>query len=223
MRVSLILPLLVAVIVRWPALALPVFAGVSVYAGQHTYQQEVTLLGTARYLMAFALGIVLYVHRDRLTRWFGRLQMREGVLISGLVVGLSTLMWWAQLPGVVRSVSPHSWLTDWLHLPLAAWLITLAIAEGRARTWLEKPVPRFLGKISYSLYLIHLPVILVGLHLGVGLLPLPILLGAIVLAVFAAAVLLHRYVEAPAHDLGRYVSSHVSPGLIQAEARTPPS
>ena len=51
---------------------------------------------------------------------------------------------------------------DFFCLVSAVMLIVAALYDQRLRTALEHDVPQFLGQISYSLYLIHLPVLFVS-------------------------------------------------------------
>jgi peptidoglycan/LPS O-acetylase OafA/YrhL len=77
------------------------------------------------------------------------------------------------------------------------------------REFFSTPLARFYGRISYSLYLVHLTVLLVpisALRLGEGQIPLWLALPvfAAVLAVSTAlAALGYRFVEAPAIAAGR--------------------
>ena len=96
----------------------------------------------------------------------------------------------------------------------AALLMALAIGSPRARRVLEVPPLLWLGRVSYSLYLIHVPVLLVTVHGLHGLLPLEaLLLLAIPLALLAAEAM-NRWVEQPSIALARRL-----PGTASRAAR----
>ena len=64
----------------------------------------------------------------------------------------------------------------------------------------------WLGKVSYSLYLVHLPILLTLLHLFSGQVPLPALLAATVVISLIAAGLSYRWIESPAIAFARNVT-----------------
>jgi peptidoglycan/LPS O-acetylase OafA/YrhL len=114
-----------------------------------------------------------------------------------------------------------AFVPDWL--PLAVWFPLFAYLLWSKHAPYTKPifdwitasrVPLFLGRISYSLYLVHRPVQIVLGTVYVSFFPvaqgamLIVQLGAVILAV-AAAYALHLYVEAPGIAIGRRAASFV--------------
>ena len=85
----------------------------------------------------------------------------------------------------------------------AALLIALTLGSPRAQRLLSAPSLEWLGRVSYSLYLTHLLVLLTLLHLLNGQVPLGLILVATVPASLGFAHLFHRRVERPAMELGR--------------------
>ena len=65
-----------------------------------------------------------------------------------------------------------------------------------------KRIPRYLGKISFSLYLVHVPVILALTILTHGALSLPLLILIVVPVSIALAAAFDRVVTAPSASLG---------------------
>jgi peptidoglycan/LPS O-acetylase OafA/YrhL len=87
---------------------------------------------------------------------------------------------------------------------------------GRLGDWLNFPILQYLGRISYSLYLIHYPVACIVTAIGFELTgTAPIAAVVWLIAAFAtsilAADLLHRAVEAPSLELSRRISALWSP------------
>jgi peptidoglycan/LPS O-acetylase OafA/YrhL len=77
---------------------------------------------------------------------------------------------------------------------------------GRLTTWLGGPVMGYMGRTSYSLYLVHLPVLTVVLRAGYKLTgenrwAALLWLALAALCCFAAAHLLYVFVEAPSLKL----------------------
>jgi len=86
-------------------------------------------------------------------------------------------------------------------------LVALCFADEVADRYLSSPVPMWLGRVSYSLYLLHVPILDFVLHNFYGTVPL---IGLIALAVglsLVAAELAYRFVERPAIALGRRLTS----------------
>jgi peptidoglycan/LPS O-acetylase OafA/YrhL len=81
-------------------------------------------------------------------------------------------------------------------------ILSAALAPGIIERVLMKAVPRYLGRISFSLYLVHLPVILTLTIVTRGTLSLPLLIVVVVPVSIALATLFERMVTAPSATLG---------------------
>ena len=83
-------------------------------------------------------------------------------------------------------------------------LIVLAQQPGGFQRLLRRAPLVWLGQVSYSLYLVHAPVLVASMVLLHGELPLwaGLVVGAV--AALAAAAIMHRLVEVPARDLARW-------------------
>jgi peptidoglycan/LPS O-acetylase OafA/YrhL len=111
---------------------------------------------------------------------------------------------------------------------IASSVIYIAALTGGLKAWLSGPVFQYLGRISYSLYLMHMTigiaVIHLVMHFGNG-------STAAVVAAFAAAIgvsilsadLLYRFVESPAMRLSKYFRQDrtPSPSAITRTIRGP--
>lgn len=224
MRISLIFPLLViaTMLLGWRrALGLAlVLAFVGVLArnafGGGDY------LVTLKYLLCFVCGILLARHWATLTARVNGMGGRAMIALVSFTLLAYTWPYWANeawAPGPLARVVHHH-ITDLVSLTLAASLVVLlAQRPGRWRRTLLSRVPQFLGRISYSLYLIHIPILLtVIIVLGRYVNPLVLLPLVWALAV-AAGALMQRFVERPAQDLGRRLArSRNRAGGAPAEA-----
>jgi peptidoglycan/LPS O-acetylase OafA/YrhL len=77
------------------------------------------------------------------------------------------------------------------------------LGSARAQAALSWRPLAALGEISYSLYLVHVPVILAAVYLAPAEIPLPVTLPAVPFVSIALALGLFHAVEKPSMRLGR--------------------
>lgn len=95
-------------------------------------------------------------------------------------------------------------LNDWAMTAGCSIFIMIALTSvlaGRCLRW--RPL-LFMGKISYSFYLLHVVVLLSVLHVGYGRAPLFVLLTIVFLLSLLAASLFYYFLEIPGIRLGKY-------------------
>lgn len=167
------------------------------------------------FLPVFLVGAVIAVRLDALrawaerrrsSRWFG-VGCAVALVVSLLLLGLHWTVWGA-LGGPARAQT----LTKSLEYVGAAGLVVLAIIWRPAIRLLTTRVVRWLGRISFSLYLVHVPIILAIASLfGRSATPVRLVLSAAVALV--AAELFTRFIEAPSHRLSKRAGLVVSTGM----------
>lgn len=196
MRISLVFPLLILPVVGFGAAgavasAAALYAAawaVSHFAGWHGAGGEIA--ATIRYGMFFIFGGLLARYAERLNR------MPPSLLAgASLIAGLGCL-WLSREPAIMA---------------LGSSLIILAgILPGGIRRTLQRRWLRGLGRISYSLYLTHLLVLLSAVHLLGDLLSLTVILPGVVVVSLVFATGFQRLVEGPSDQLGRTLARQLA-------------
>lgn len=87
----------------------------------------------------------------------------------------------------------------------SALVIVLALQPGRLSALLRRRAPAALGRISFSLYLVHVPVLLAAYHLLQGEVPAWATTAIGGVASLGAAVAMYALVEKPSRRLARWV------------------
>lgn len=172
-----------------------------------------------QYLPIFGVGVALEGEWDRVSALLGRMTRRRGWLVWSLLVLLavtSLSMHWLLLAPL-----GHAAAAGLAQAPIvsgAALLVVLAVncpALRRALTW--RPVA-LLGAISFSLYLIHEPIVI--LMANVTNTMIGTVLTAVPLALVTAWLFWHA-AERPAHRLARTVRRHAAHHGIPGPAAHP--
>lgn len=167
-----------------------------------------------QYALDFALGIVAYEKREAMAEWIGR----SSRLRLGALFALSLLAWSTNASIVMSQLPPavgrpaHFVLLSLGSLGLVAlaahWPALVPVLRSR-------PVAR-VGAISYSLYLVHLPVVtFLGPRMGgpVGVWTVVSLYAGVLTVSLLLAEIGYRYIEAPSIRAGRAAASRIRSAL----------
>ncbi|MBV9871490.1 MAG: acyltransferase [Frankiaceae bacterium] len=171
------------------------------------------------YLPVFGIGAAMAGDLDRITRLADWLRDRRAVALMLFVVALALLDTNALrlLHGPVPVVSAPSQVGASLGAGLVVLLVLVAAPVRKA---CDSRVAQWLGKVSFSLYLVHEPIVVsVVLLLGKG---------TSIFVAFAISVplsllagwLFHVVAEGPAHDLSRRVGDAVTRNVSQRRVVT---
>jgi peptidoglycan/LPS O-acetylase OafA/YrhL len=149
---------------------------------------------TAYFIAFFVAGILLAQLRDR------------AALVLPTLPPLAVVGLWAV--AIYGMIIPFKYnVTPDVPVGMAAMLlIVLTLGTPRVQSWLACPALLWLGRVSFSLYLVHI-VVLAALIRWVGGGGRPILLVAVLAGSLAAADLLYRAVERPCLRLGQFVAA----------------
>jgi peptidoglycan/LPS O-acetylase OafA/YrhL len=206
MRISVIFPLLFLATRRWPVKVLVLataahFAISTIWPNNYLFRAATipqSFLMTAYFVMFFAMGIVLAACRHGLQAAVQSLSpARSGSL--GLF-GMACLI----APGI--GIGRHL-PADFVYGVGAMVLIMLAIGQTTWRRVLQSGPLQYLGRISYSLYLSHMVVLVAVAHLFYSTVPNSALVLLIVALSLLAAEASYTFVERPSIWLGRFLTT----------------
>jgi peptidoglycan/LPS O-acetylase OafA/YrhL len=199
LRVSVLFPIIFWATRRAPSLTLLAAIGLHFAAAFAIFSiglRNATAM-TAYFVIFFVLGAALYLNHH---------------YISGML---------RQVPASVLAFAGLGFLT--IHndfaLLLGSAVIVGAAAAGKFDSILRLAPALWLGRVSYSLYLIHFVVLLSLVNSFHGAIPLPfICVGTVAIALVASAGF-YRVVERPAQHLGRIAATLVA-GETDASSAT---
>jgi peptidoglycan/LPS O-acetylase OafA/YrhL len=208
LRISAIFPLIALVAgVRppWLALLASILFSAAVSRLVHVPEAVLANLGeTARWVWLFVLGAILAVHHDAIGTWFARLPL--WVKIAGLVAALILLS--------------HEHIYWEFSNFGAAGLFLIAIHSRRAARILEWRPVAYLGLISYSVYLVHAPLLIVLTRGLWGIVPYWACVAAVPFLTILLAALSYQLIERPAKELGSLLARRLEYPRGQAEVQT---
>lgn len=164
------------------------------------------------YLPVFFLGTLVAINLKALRSWAERVRRRPRARPIGCLVtvasALSIVVSWMLRP-ILQAGTPLSDIVGSLTPVGALGLVACAIAFGPVARGLSARVPQWLGKVSFSLYLTHLPILVALIYLlGDRNWGLVALVG--VPLVLCVAYLFYRFVESPSHRLAKLIGSATS-------------
>jgi peptidoglycan/LPS O-acetylase OafA/YrhL len=166
---------------------------------------------TVHYLALFIMGILLARNLGGISMWYARQSnaRRLALLLFSLVIYsftgiVSQALFGSHLKLVIG-------LSDWGTAAGAAGIIVTCHSSLRARLFLHSKVPLFLGRISYSLYLIHIPILLALVFSlqQIGAAREIVIVPAYFLASLVAAYAFCVLIEEPFLRLGKHVGRAV--------------
>lgn len=206
---SLLLPLFVLAATRlrhWAPLVVGALAAVA-WVGAVTGPVDAPYaLGAAYQLPLFALGCVLAAGRDRIAAVTGRWRTGAWAALLVLAVLLATSYWLLDLGGLRADVPTALVALTRVLQALGAALLVVAALGPLARP-LRHPALHWLGTRSFSLYLVHEPVVVATGYLTGWTSPLVLVVTVPVSLVLAEGFF--RAVERPSHRLARGVGARL--------------
>jgi peptidoglycan/LPS O-acetylase OafA/YrhL len=167
-------------------------------------------LGSSYYIFHFAAGILVAKYYEEIRTRIGKRTLLKILL---LVFGILFYTFRFTLPVYFSRDLPPA--VPWLATGIgSALLLVVVITSQKAGAFLSLPWLKFIGKISYSIYLLHFLVLITLTPRALKLLAAPAEsllvawwfgLAFTVLVTIGFAALTHRYVELPSIALGKSI------------------
>ncbi len=204
MKVVMIFPLLAYLVIKNPTVTLVTscaisyvsalaFISIDEYDNFYTASSHISsILMLIYYLQFFVLGIFLAVKKEVIIKSLG--------LIPGAVHCFVI---------IVLLAIPHAQIKhDFLLLEIGygiftAYVIMLAIKYERFEKLLLTQPIKWLGRVSYSLYLIHVPILWGAFYILNDLVSTPYILGTALIITLILSEIVYRTIEKPAQYFGK--------------------
>jgi peptidoglycan/LPS O-acetylase OafA/YrhL len=205
-RISLVFPVLFWFVIRTKPSTAILAAFVTSFAAQAlmvVWPHE-RVVSSLHYIAFFILGALAAKHLTSISQWFRGLSLKQHrALLIGSVVSLSVFQIIKHVPGRIHQML---FITDWPDAIACAALLLSAMTFEPFKLFLQRPAVAYLGKISYSIYLVHATVLFTCIHLLFGRVPFLLVATIYLMATCVVSVLFHYAVEQPASRLGKRVA-----------------
>ena len=204
MKFYAVFPLLALAISVFQSKGAKAFAAVCILIGFFFLDLKGAKLSILPYLEFFTGGVAAgYLHA-----WMAKLKV-DLKWVFNMVFAVSLCGLFISIPVLFKELFgfSHRYWGDGPALSslMALCVLSCALSTGLPNRLFSNSIARFLGNISFSLYLVHLPCIrFVKAQLSVE--P-PFVLFAALAASIAVACILHLAVERPSRNVGRYLSN----------------
>jgi peptidoglycan/LPS O-acetylase OafA/YrhL len=163
-----------------------------------------TVSAGVSYLGIFIFGILAARARKEMSEWLRQMsRMKLQVFLWSSVF----LFFYAHHLAVVLRAGVKG--TDLLTAIAGVGIILYSLADRRASAALTSRVPRFLGRISYSLYLLHGTVLFALVYMTYGKLPLLSILVPFFVITIGLATAMYEVVEVPSINLGHAIADRL--------------
>jgi peptidoglycan/LPS O-acetylase OafA/YrhL len=207
MRISIIFPFVCAFILRRTN-AVGVAIGGFLFSIAFVLAQfalvPATVSAAISYLGIFIFGILASRSKNEMSAWLRQMSpMKLRMFFWGSVF----LFFYAHSLAIVLKIGEKG--TDLFTAIAGVGLISYALTDKRASAALTSPVPLFLGRISYSMYLLHGTVLFALVYMTYGKLPLLVILIPYLLITIVLATAMYEAVEVPSINLGHAIADRL--------------
>lgn len=221
MRISIIFPFFIAILIRFKAvkgllislgLTFVLFTslnGITIILGENSIAGILNgFKESVYYCTFFIFGATLCKYREKLNALKSLSQIYTLLLFS-LSLVLINCRWINQIFSVQSSI-----IEDFVSVIGILLLFAIVLTSKGFSKFLTKKPLIWLGGISYSLYLIHIPVLMLTTIFIGKLIPLEIAFILVPFISLPVAHITHKYIEVPANTLGKKFSNSINVRLF---------
>jgi peptidoglycan/LPS O-acetylase OafA/YrhL len=225
LRISIIFPILCYLVLRTRPLVsilATVFAAFVViwyqlHGGLNTYTITLHVAGF------YIVGILLARYKDEVFAWASALSERRKTVY--LSVALFVYWYGALLIQFIWEHTVPTWnirlvVLDWAIVPGAIMILILSIGFKPLSRILMSRFPQFMGRICYSIYLMHGTVLFMLLYTLSHKLPPLVIFFIYVPSVLCASTLFHYTIEKPSMNFGRSITRRTVEAKVLATVET---
>lgn len=215
MRISLVFPLIMFAIVRLNLIkGMGVGLGLSLGSVLYSFFTNASFLGTELYVSIhysaiFIIGALLAKYREIIINKFIDFSNRNRIIILGTGIILFLYAHPSFLLNIlIPNLNPfyRTVIDSWLTAIGAGILIIISISSGYFSSLLKNKFVKYIGQISYSLYLSHIVVLFSFVHILNGLLPISVILFFVLVGTLILSSIMYYAIERPAITLGKNIS-----------------
>lgn len=216
MRISLIFPILLYVLkFDWRKVLLSCalvsfIIGITfIYNINPSQGYKNSYLYTLHYFSMFTIGGFIAFYQPQLCNWynFNRKRFKYSFLIGALLFYnyAHLLTYFPEVFHKYRLLNFNVVFEDWLVAIASSYIIVAAIVINSKKSFLKSYIPLNLGKISYSLYLLHVPIML-AVYSQLYYLNIYLVMVISLTLSILIAVIFNKYIEQNAAKYGKIVA-----------------
>jgi peptidoglycan/LPS O-acetylase OafA/YrhL len=207
MRISIVFPFVCAFVLRRSNAAGAAIGGLLfliAFALEQFAQVPYTVSSAISYLGIFIFGILAARLKDGMSAWLRQMSwMKLQMFFWGSVL----LFFYAHSFALVLRVGEKG--SDMFTAIAGVGLISYCLTDRRASAALKGRILRFLGRISYSLYLLHGTVMFALAYLTYGRLSLSAIIVPFFMITIVLAMAMRKVVEVPSINLGHAIAERL--------------
>jgi peptidoglycan/LPS O-acetylase OafA/YrhL len=214
LRISMVFPLMMIILkLKWTQSIILAFfislVGILLsISGMNLSEGYLTSFAySLHYSSMFVIGALLAINYEKIIKIFKVLTIKTKYLL--LTVGLCLYTLQIGFTFFLSSKDILFFIRDWTTAVGAAIFIVISLGSAKASNILNKKYVEFFGKISYSLYLYHLPILFASLYLLEGFLPMWLILVIGVFITIMVSTISWKYIENLSVKFGRVLSKKV--------------
>jgi peptidoglycan/LPS O-acetylase OafA/YrhL len=162
---------------------------------------------TLFYLLFFIFGCVLAKYRDEIKEVFEKFQNWQKLILFLAVLGLYNLNWELHdIRNLALGAKNSTYVLGCAGGLASILMIGAALSFERMQKILHFKIFLWLGKVSYSLYLTHVVVLLASVYFLPQFIPLVVRVIFGACFSFVVAGLSYRYLEVPSNSIGHFLA-----------------